>query len=1200
MKSSSRHNGAALVIVLGFLVILSAIAAAYLSRTTADRQLAHGTFSETRADILARSALDVVVGDVKQEIVRGSTSPAPVYGPASSPSYLYSPSSTANIVPLPDGTPSDQSIPNLVKRSVRSDNPASPGIGSRASASNSTDVSLNARSITGARWNKHYLIPRVSPTPSADSDTTPTGSFTAPDWVLVTRNGPTPIPSWTPIVKDASATNPSYVLGRYAYAVYDEGGLLDANVTGYPSPASSPATYIQTVGRKGLPPLTDLSTTGLSWGAINDLIGTRNYATTQPGGSFTNFSFDSTAASRYVTAIFSNNNGFLTVNSTVWNNGTDQAFASRQALIDLQRKVNFTVAALPFLGVFSRDQSIPSWAPDYDASDRAGLSTAVYKYKTNAKITTSVNRDLGTLRVPAPSASASPLPPTFTRQNGASAYFGEPLLKNRFPLNRLAWITYKGPSLDVYTTNNSDPVITALLNAGVSLSTIQAGTRQNIKTCFGLVWDARSYVAAIGTNAGAGQQWIYTSPTSTNSGGNFDPTTNPGGTTATVIKTLDTVQNEAREPDFFELLQGCILTGSLGQNTNGGTTGTPQVFPDIHMSSTMHHLLSIGASIIDQADPDSIPTRIRMDHGAEQWIAYGVENLPYIAGMCAITGQAPDDSTHTKWAPYLLFQLWNQNEHAPATRPNNVRLRVDGGIGIYTGGNGQTWPTGGTFTSAIGQSIVLSATATFSPNASPLMSTNVTGAGSAAGIFATVPSSAIPAPTPAPPSGTTYVGFRLPADFTLSPGTRSKPPQLWLQIGATNGGTPNPFNATLEVDVGGGTYVPYNRFVGINSTNSWITSLPVFVREATQASGTPPDAFVPVDSPTKIPNCLVKADPRATRFGVVQLDTNSSTQPGSNNRIDVPLWQASNSKYKNGFGGTIGTGGGSTEVERVPLLFNGSRPYLPATLCLNTGASSNTATGYVDLDGVQRYGDTGYSPQNGSTNAQTPYDVTSPQYAPIVLDRPLQSVGELGYTFRDLPWRSLDFFYQNSADAGLLDVFTVTAEPSIVAGRVSVNTRQEPVIQAVMQQGFWDEYDATNLIALTQASGFCHSNTMATNYANYITQTGVLGNRSALATGLYGNTGFATALLRPANGIGHENEAAKTRREALARSIASMTQSRTWNLMIDVIAQSGKYPPTAQGLADFVVEGEKRYWLHIAIDRFTGEVIDQQLEAVYE
>jgi len=152
----------------------------------------------------------------------------------------------------------------------------------------------------------------------------------------------------------------------------------------------------------------------------------------------------------------------------------------------------------------------------------------------------------------------------------------------------------------------------------------------------------------------------------------------------------------------------------------------------------------------------------------------------------------------------------------------------------------------------------------------------------------------------------------------------------------------------------------------------------------------------------------------------------------------------------------------------------------------------------------------------------------------------------------------------------------------------------------VMQKGLWDEYDPTNLIGLTQASGFCHSNTMANNYANYIVQTGTLGNRSSLATALYGTTAVTVAVLRPANGVGHENEAAKTRREAIARSIASMGQTRTWNLMIDVIAQSGKYPPTAQALKDFVVEGEKRYWLHVAIDRFTGEVIDQQLEAIFE
>ena len=52
--------------------------------------------------------------------------------------------------------------------------------------------------------------------------------------------------------------------------------------------------------------------------------------------------------------------------------------------------------------------------------------------------------------------------------------------------------------------------------------------------------------------------------------------------------------------------------------------------------------------------------------------------------------------------------------------------------------------------------------------------------------------------------------------------------------------------------------------------------------------------------------------------------------------------------------------------------------------------------------------------------------------------------------------------------------------------------------------------------------------------------------------------------------------------------------------MIDVIAQSGRYPPTAASLKDFVVEGEKRYWLHVAIDRFTGQVIDRQIEVVKE
>jgi hypothetical protein len=75
----------------------------------------------------------------------------------------------------------------------------------------------------------------------------------------------------------------------------------------------------------------------------------------------------------------------------------------------------------------------------------------------------------------------------------------------------------------------------------------------------------------------------------------------------------------------------------------------------------------------------------------------------------------------------------------------------------------------------------------------------------------------------------------------------------------------------------------------------------------------------------------------------------------------------------------------------------------------------------------------------------------------------------------------------------------------------------------------------------------------------------------------------------------------KKRRKTVARALSDTTQTRTWGLMIDVIAQAGRYPPNATSLQKgFVVEGEQHYWVHVAIDRFTGQVIDKQIEVVSE
>jgi hypothetical protein len=70
--------------------------------------------------------------------------------------------------------------------------------------------------------------------------------------------------------------------------------------------------------------------------------------------------------------------------------------------------------------------------------------------------------------------------------------------------------------------------------------------------------------------------------------------------------------------------------------------------------------------------------------------------------------------------------------------------------------------------------------------------------------------------------------------------------------------------------------------------------------------------------------------------------------------------------------------------------------------------------------------------------------------------------------------------------------------------------------------------------------------------------------------------------------------------ESAIRALSNTGQTRVWNLMIDVVAQTGKYASGATDLAKFAVDGEKRYWVHLAVDRFTGKVLDKQVEVVRE
>ncbi|HEY8994293.1 MAG TPA: hypothetical protein VIM71_06520, partial [Lacunisphaera sp.] len=311
---------------------------------------------------------------------------------------------------------------------------------------------------------------------------------------------------------------------------------------------------------------------------------------------------------------------------------------------------------------------------------------------------------------------------------------------------------------------------------------------------------------------------------------------------------------------------------------------------------------------------------------------------------------------------------------------------------------------------------------------------------------------------------------------------------------------------------------------------------------------------------------------------------------------------------------------------------------------------------YEDPDGIARRAMGGYVPVSGAatgslTNTSTTIGLpeattgtvstagvivptSQSQSRPILLHRPFNSVAEMSYAFRGSPWKSIDFFTPESGDSAMLDVFCVNEPPAsgLIAGKVDLNTRQVPVLKAILSSAYRDEF---NNIASPPSSGTLPalSSNEAGNLASALVKIttsanaweGPLSNIADLvghfiypdpgsltATDVYQYTspangteytfsGFsgalsAASLWDPSNQVSSQN--IQRFRETAVRPLAAAGQTRVWNLLIDVVAQSGHYPKTATGFDQFVVEGQTHLWVHVAIDRYTGQVLDKQIEPV--
>jgi len=380
-------------------------------------------------------------------------------------------------------------------------------------------------------------------------------------------------------------------------------------------------------------------------------------------------------------------------------------------------------------------------------------------------------------------------------------------------------------------------------------------------------------------------------------------------------------------------------------------------------------------------------------------------------------------------------------------------------------------------------------------------------------------------------------------------------------------------------------------------------------------------------------------DPRSTRFGVHQANlerifvgyldiapsrpTNKTFYDPSNlptgNRDSAFIWKGLTPNPDRTAWGRASYGrragadlpGWTTLNPGAPSPGEDTNPgHIPFNL---TTLGSARVSYYRDVDGVLRAADYSLTPvATGSlkfANPLLPYKIPlmdpvtgaltdSPTTAakaahPIVLNRPFRSVSEMGYAFRDVPWKSLDFFSSNSGDSGLLDLFaTGDSVPLITAGKISLNSANPAVLEALIRGTRLHDSGTGAGSEITPAMAAGIARDIVDVSAGTSSTPGIpFLNRSELVTRIDLQTKLATR-------FDPNVHVFKGQREVVQRALGEAVQTRTWNLLVDLIVQSGKIPSNATSVAQFAVEGEKHYWVHLALDRFTGKIVSIDIEPI--
>lgn len=1171
----SRRRGFAIVVALSLMVLLTIMILGLFLLSSTHRNSGNNDVSVRQAESIAKAATATIVSDIYAEF--SADTPAKAVDAVQS---IYPVSKAASMVPsktLKDPTLAGSvDFRNLIKQSAGGVSFAKSGTTNvgpiRASVVSTFTPALDKRFISADFWKKPALF---APTASLTSNQ-------VPDWVYLARDGsnPTTFNAANRTSLNSGVVEPKFIVGRYAWQIYHLGGLLDANVALCKSSDTADGKQAKDS------PFWAVASALPGGAGLGDLIATWRHPVGKTSGPSPKRLIDDWAEP----------NGWNKVYSDGTN--TDQTFLSRQDLLAFQKQNSnlFPASLLPWFthANFALNQSAltpPANRPKVLAKDKGGNDGFGLDDEIN----------------PSHLAARSAIPSEINTSTRPTV----PVAARRFPLDRLALVFPSPPQADLvlkyfgltydagsgewtYVGDNSGS------NSVVNIKRLSEVAALNREPNFFELLKGTLPLGSLGVS-GIDLSWNNTSP---GLGKSFDQSVNYH-----IVQLVANIIDQWDKDSYPTIIN--FNSHNVGQRKVGRFAGVEDL-PRIYGAHHASYRLKQKIYDISKNPPD---TRF--------------------AGTFA--GPPPSEFGNIYEAIQVIQpEIWNPHT-APVTPLSDVptKFRVtatSNQAGVYgstardvfckvenSGYGGDPWTLPVPIWDKLPHGMINDFRNAGGPNfgADPgPLRWDETNAWITFQTTSDGPASfrnPYPLKSPNYPLGSNAAGPSSPNPLLNQPFGPLEPNELTFPdapntqaIGFIVGRVWTS-DRTFGLDAG---LVQHNgvsydlQYQGAGG--KWITYDSMFAEPPNNAAG---DRVSTTSGGDRHSQHFCRIDPRTSRLGLF-----------STNRFRC--WD---NQWKDiGWTWLFGETAAPSDAAPNPRIheINSGWEFWPDSLLpgwnlpktdgwywlyprylqmnLNDGNGS-----YIDADGVTRPAMGADATGVTGLPLATP-PLTGPAISrPRILNRAFRSVAELGYVFSDVPWRQLDLSHPASANGALLDVFCLHSDPTtyesprISRGRVNLNAAP-PEVLAALFEGTAKSVIAGNTISRDDALK------LGTALDQWVSSSdptkGRLRSRSDLvgsttATGgAFASQGFMSQIstLLPADkSIGET-------REAVVRALADSSDTRTWNLMIDLVAQSGELSKGAASLRQFIVRGQVHRWIFLSIDRFTGEILHQSSEYVSE